>query len=105
MPEDSNNNSADQIVIDKAQSKLSDLWKLEDYWAIWLGFIILIIALIIFIPYGTKDIENEIIRSNDIMRSEAARAPFKTVAWFEALDKKEFIYDGETEVNFGVIED
>ena len=64
MPEDSNNNSGGQIVIDKAQSKLSDLWKLEDYWAIWLGFMILIVALFIFIPFGTKEIEGEIIQSN-----------------------------------------
>jgi uncharacterized membrane protein YadS len=29
----------DQVVIDRASGQLSDLWKKEDYWAIWLGFI------------------------------------------------------------------
>ena len=32
------------IVIDKAKSSWSDLWKKEDYWAIWMGFFLLIVA-------------------------------------------------------------
>ena len=39
--ENQSQNQDDQIVIDHASSKLSDLWKLEDYWTIWLGFFIL----------------------------------------------------------------
>ena len=40
----------DDVVIDHARSQLSDLWKKEDYWAIWLGFIILAVGLLIFLP-------------------------------------------------------
>ena len=32
------------IVVDRAKSQWSDLWKKEDYWAIWIGFFILIVA-------------------------------------------------------------
>ena len=36
------------VVVDQGQSKISDLWKKEDYWAIWLGFALLIIGM--FMP-------------------------------------------------------
>ena len=26
------------VVVDRGKSSWSDLWKKEDYWAIWLGF-------------------------------------------------------------------
>lgn len=42
--------SADQVVSDRGSSKLSDLWQKEDYWAIWLGIVILILGLIIYLP-------------------------------------------------------
>lgn len=38
-------NQSSDIVIDQAKGSLSDLWKKEDYWAIWLGFILLIIGV------------------------------------------------------------
>ena len=43
-------NTADQVVVDRGGAKLSDLWLKEDYWAIWLGIVILILGLIIFLP-------------------------------------------------------
>jgi len=36
---------ASDIVVDRAKSQWSDLWKKEDYWAIWLGMFILAVAL------------------------------------------------------------
>lgn len=33
------------IVVDRAKSQWSDLWKKEDYWAIWIGFFILAVAM------------------------------------------------------------
>ena len=32
------------VVVDDGRARLSDLWKKEDYWAIWLGFVLLIAA-------------------------------------------------------------
>jgi len=81
-------NQDDQIVVDKVSSKLSDLWKLEDYWAIWLGFFILIIGLVIFLPEGSKEVNEKIIESNSILQVESERAPFRTISWYTALDNK-----------------
>jgi len=81
-------NSGD-VVVDKGGASWSDLWLKEDYWAIWLGFILLIAGLIIFLPAKPKDMDAIISKSNSVMESEAARAPFKTVAWFKAQDDKQ----------------
>ena len=40
-------NENSNVVVDRAQSHWSDLWKKEDYWAIWLGFALLIAAICI----------------------------------------------------------
>ena len=37
-------NENSNVVVDRAQSHWSDLWKKEDYWAIWIGFFFLIVA-------------------------------------------------------------
>lgn len=77
------------IVIDKGQSKLSDLWKKEDYWAIWLGFLLLAVGMIIFLPRQPEGMQDVFDKSNSIMAAEAERAPFKTVAFLDAQDAKE----------------
>jgi len=87
MDETKNQNN-NEVVVDVAKSNLSDLWKKEDYWSIWLGFIILIIGLIIFLPRGTEDVEGKINEANDVLKTESERAPFKTVSWYKALDTK-----------------
>lgn len=76
------------IVVDKGQSRISDLWKKEDYWAIWLGFIILAIGLIIFLPNPPEGMQETFSKQNAIMQQEASRAPFKTVEWYKASDAK-----------------
>lgn len=76
------------IVVDKPVTQLSDLWKKEDYWAIWLGGILLIVGVLIFFNNPPKDMEKKIESANAIMKAESERAPFKTVAWYEANDEK-----------------
>jgi len=76
------------VVIDRGQSSISDLWKKEDYWAIWLGFAILIVGAFIFLPAKLDGMEETFAKSNAIMAAEAERAPFKTVAWYKAQDAK-----------------
>jgi uncharacterized integral membrane protein (TIGR00698 family) len=83
-----NSGQDDQIVVDQGSSKLSDLWKLEDYWAIWLGFLILALGLVLFLSPGSDDFKSKIADANAVLESEAASAPFKTVAWYQALDSK-----------------
>ncbi|WP_272700593.1 YeiH family protein [Desulfovibrio sp. Fe33] len=80
-----------EVVVDKATSSWSDLWKKEDYWAIWLGFLILIVGSIIYFNNKPAEMNEKFIQANAIMEQEAARAPFKTVAWYEAQTAKEKI--------------
>jgi uncharacterized membrane protein YadS len=80
--------TGDQVVIDRAAGKLSDLWKKEDYWAIWLGFILLLAGVLIYFNNPPADMAQQIAKANDTLATEAARAPFKTISWYKATDAK-----------------
>lgn len=66
----------------------SDLWRAEDYWAIWIGFFLIIVGLAIFLPNPPKQLEEKIASANATMQREAGIAPFHTLAWYEANDAK-----------------
>ncbi len=38
------------VVLERTKTSLSDLWKKEDWMAIWMGFLILIVGILIFLP-------------------------------------------------------
>lgn len=76
------------IVINKGKSKISDLWTLEDYWAIWLGFLLLVIGMIIYLPKATQDVRSKIDAQNAILMAEKSKAPFKTIEWYKAVAAK-----------------
>ncbi len=78
----------DDVITDRGTASWSDLWKKEDYWAIWLGATVLILGLLLFLPAKPKGMDETIAQSNAVMQSEAARAPFKTVEWYKAQDAK-----------------
>lgn len=80
--------ASSNIVHDTGETKLSDLWKKEDYWAVWLGFLVLIAGMIIFFPRGPEGYREKITQANAVMTAEAAKAPFKTIGWYEAIDVK-----------------
>ena len=83
MAEESN------VVVDRGASSWSDLWKKEDYLAIWLGFFLIFICLIGYFYYGPRDeYTQKINTANKIQSEEEARAPFKTLAWYGAADEK-----------------
>jgi uncharacterized membrane protein YadS len=77
-----------QVVTDRGSSKLSDLWKKEDYWAIWLGFAFLLLGLIIYLPQKPEGMAEKITKANAILKTESEKAPFKTIAWYNAVDAK-----------------
>ena len=81
-------NENSNVVVDRAQSHWSDLWKKEDYWAIWLGFALLIAAICIIINGAPASYKETIDKSNAIMKVEAEKAPFKTIAYIQAQDAK-----------------
>ncbi len=77
------------IVIDHGRSSWSDLWKKEDYLAIWLGFLIIAVCLTAYFVFGpTEEFAKKIGAADQIQAVEAAKAPFKTVTWYKAEDDK-----------------
>ncbi|MBU1052716.1 MAG: putative sulfate exporter family transporter [Proteobacteria bacterium] len=81
-------NQSSDIVLDQAKGSLSDLWNKEDYWSIWLGFILLIIGIIIYFPLGPENMHEKIKEANATLAKEAKSTPFKSIAWYEATDSK-----------------
>ena len=82
--------SSTEIVRDVGGSAWSDFWKKEDYWAIWMGFAILIVGILIFLPQSQwrQEMGKKMDASNATLKKEAAGAPFKTIAWHQASDAK-----------------
>ncbi len=79
----------DSIVIDHGQSRWSDLWKKEDFLAIWLGFAIILVSMAAYFNFGPKaDFARKIGAADAIQAAESAKAPFKTIAWYKAQDDK-----------------
>ncbi|MGE4297398.1 MAG: YeiH family protein [Desulfovibrionaceae bacterium] len=76
------------VVVDKGKSSWSDLWKKEDYWAIWLAFGLLAVGMMIFLPRPPADMDDIFATSNAIMAEEAQKAPFKTIEYLKAQDAK-----------------
>jgi uncharacterized membrane protein YadS len=88
MAENSPEASGGEVVVDIAKSHISDLWLLEDYWAIWLGALLLIIGLVVFFSNAPADMEAKVTAANATMRAEENRAPIKTIAWYQAETDK-----------------
>ena len=80
------------VVVDKAKSSWSDLWTKEDYWAIWLGLAFCFLALNLYVfsfsDGDKKAAQEKIAKAEAIMTAEAAKAPFKTIAWYKAQNSK-----------------
>ena len=70
---------------------IKSLWTLEDYWAIWLGFALIVIGLLIFVPRPPDGMREDIEIANAEMDRASSDAPFKTVAWYQANDAKKKI--------------
>lgn len=77
----------DYVVIDSGKTTLKDLYKKEDWMAIWMGFFLLIAGLLIYMP-NPPEKAAEIPKYNATMKEEAAKAPFKTIEWHNASSAK-----------------
>ncbi len=77
------------VVTDDGRSKISDLWKKEDYWAIWLGFIILIIGYFCFVADIPEAFRTTVQKSNATLAAEASKSPFKTIEYYNAQSAKD----------------
>lgn len=67
-----------EVVVDDGRSKLSDLWKKEDYWAIWLGLAIFIFGYFAFIGGYSNQYKEEFANAHAVIEQDKA-APFKTI--------------------------
>ena len=76
------------IVQDKAQSRISDLWLKEDYWAIWLGFLIALFGSWLLFFSQAPVLDEKFNAVNQTLKAESEKAPFKTIAYYNALAEK-----------------
>ena len=78
----------DYVVIESGKTSLKDLYTKEDWMAIWMGFTILIVGLLIYFLNPPDKMQENFDKFNTTMKEEAAKAPFKTIAWLQASDSK-----------------
>jgi len=77
------------IVIDRGQSRWSDLWTKEDYLAIWLGFAVIAACILAYFNFGPKEeFSLKVAAADQIQQAEEGKAPFHTIAWHTAADDK-----------------
>ena len=79
------NQKNSDVVVDRGEAKWSDLWLKEDYWAIWIGFFILLVSA--FMIFAGGDIEKKMADYNAVIAAEKAK-PFKTVELIQATAAK-----------------
>lgn len=76
---------------------MSSLLKKEDYWAIWIGFALLIAGLIIFLANPPADIQKH-QALDKIISTQANNAPYKTFAWHNAVNEQQKIKGSQTPI-------
>lgn len=77
-----------QIVEDVGKWEWSEMWKKEDWWAIWLGFIILIAGAVIYFP-TSGDMKAKLTALETKYQADATKTTeFKTIGWYKLNDSK-----------------
>ncbi|WP_022665433.1 YeiH family protein [Desulfospira joergensenii] len=76
------------IVVDQGRWEWSEMWKKEDWWAIWIGFFILAAAMFVYFPHSGE--MKKIINKAQAEYGEAANrtTAIKTIAWYKLYDGK-----------------
>jgi uncharacterized membrane protein YadS len=78
----------DYVVIESGKTSFRDLYTKEDWMAIWMGFLLLITGLLIFLPNPPAKMNEDLAKYNAVLKEEATRAPFKTIEWHNASSAK-----------------
>jgi len=94
MADDSARGETSYVVIESGKTSLRDLYTKEDWMAIWMGFLILIVGLFIFVPRPPANMDADFTKYKGVMSEEAAKAPFKTIAWHKASAARKKISAG-----------
>ena len=87
-----------QIVKDVGKWEWSELITKEDWWAIWLGFIILVAGMLVYFPH-TGAMKDK-LTAIDAKYAQAAQRTdkFKTIAWYQLYDAKQHVKVNSTPV-------
>lgn len=86
----------DYVVIESGNTTLKDLYTKEDWMAIWMGFLLLIVGLVIFFGNPPEKMQEKLDGYNATLKAEAAKAPFKTIAWHNASTAKKAMRGRDT---------
>ncbi|MBA3010319.1 MAG: YeiH family protein [Proteobacteria bacterium] len=81
----------DYVVIETGRTSFKDLYTKEDWMAIWMGFFLLIVGMLIFLPNPPVNMNENLTQYNSVLKKEAAKAPFKTIEWYNASSAKRAI--------------
>ncbi|MDR2800795.1 MAG: putative sulfate exporter family transporter, partial [Desulfovibrio sp.] len=85
------------VVVDDGRAKISDLWKKEDYWAIWLGFLVLIVGYALFLAQTPPKFAETVNKANQTLKIAAETASFRTIEYFQAQDAKKKLRGRDSE--------
>jgi uncharacterized membrane protein YadS len=80
--------SDSQIVVDVGKWEWSELLKKEDWWAVWLGFFILLMGVFIYFPHA-GDMKAKLTEIEGKYLADAQKTDkFKTIGWYQLNDAK-----------------
>lgn len=81
-------NVGSDVVEDVGKWEWAELWKKEDWWAVWLGFFILLVGMVFYFPHA-GDIQAKLEKAEAKYSVQANRtAKLKTIAWYQLADAK-----------------
>ena len=79
----------DQVVEDVGRWEWSEMIKKEDWWAVWLGFFILLMGVIIYFPQA-GDLKQELQAVEEKYAADAQKTDkFRTIGWYQLNDAKQ----------------
>ncbi len=81
-----------------AKRNWSDLWKTEDYWVIWFALSLILAAAFFYRPSVLEETVAELSWNDTVLQDERAKAPFKTVKWYETAEAKSAVGRSESDV-------
>ena len=80
--------SDSQVVVDVGKWEWSEMWKKEDWWAVWLGFFILLMGVFIYFPHA-GDMKAKLTEIEGKYLADAEKTDkFKTIGWYQLNDAK-----------------
>ncbi len=81
--------SGSKVVVDVGKWEWSELIKKEDWWAVWLGFFILLMGVLIYFPHA-DEMKTELVDIEGKYLADAQKTDkFKTIGWYQLNDAKQ----------------